>query len=115
MRAGFDVGAFLACLAFAVGVKMGATMLAGRLAGKAFWPTVHLGVALNARGAMGVVLATLALDAQLITASFYTILVLVALVTSQFAGWWLQRVKSRRPHELEFTPAGSGPVMAAGT
>ncbi len=108
LRGGFDVAALVAFMAFTVGVKIVATLVAGRLAGQGLRPSFHLAIALNARGAMGVVLATIAFDAQLIAASFYAILVVVALLTSQFAGWWLFRVKRDRPEELELTAAVRG-------
>ena len=114
LRGGFDVLAFLAFAAFTVGAKLGSTMLACKLAGKAFRPSLHLAIALNARGAVGVVLASIAFDAQLISASFYAILVLIALTTSQFAGWWLFRVRRDRPEELELVPAGATAPGAAG-
>lgn len=113
LRAGFDVAACVAFMAFTVGVKIAATLIAGRLAGQALRPTFHLAIALNARGAMGVVLATIAYDAHLIHASFYAILVVVALLTSQFAGWWLFRVKRDHPEELELGPARTAGVGAA--
>ena len=44
---------------------------------------------LNARGGPGIVLASVAFDAGIISPSFYTTLVLVAVLTSQAAGAWL--------------------------
>jgi Kef-type K+ transport system membrane component KefB len=114
LRGQFDVGMFLAFLFFAVGVKVMATLVAGRLAGKPLRPSLHLAVALNARGAVGIVLATIAYDAQLISLSFYATLVLVALITSQAAGWWLHRVKEHRPEELDLTPRRVPEGVAAG-
>jgi hypothetical protein len=49
-------------------------------------------VALNARGGPGIVLASVALDARIISPSFYSSLVLLAVVTSLVAGSWLERV-----------------------
>lgn len=113
LRGGFDVLVFVAFLAFSVGTKLLATVLAGRIAGKALRPSFHLAIALNARGAVGVVLATIAFDAALISASFYAILVLIALSTSQFAGWWLYRVKRDRPEELELSALTIGGAQPA--
>lgn len=115
LRAGFDVAACAAFMAFAVAVKILATQVAGRLAGLPARPTFHLAIALNARGAMGVVLATIAFDAQLVNAVSYAILVVVALLTSQLAGWWLFRVNRDRPHELELAPLPVGNTRPAGT
>ena len=40
-------------------------------------------------------LASVAFDAGIINAAFYTTLVVVAVLTSQAAGWWLERVLRR--------------------
>jgi hypothetical protein len=56
-------------------------------------------VALNARGGPGIVLASLAFDAGIIGLSFYTSLVLLALVTSVLAGSWLEAAL-RHGHNL---------------
>lgn len=50
---------------------------------------INLAVALNARGGPGIVLASVAYAAGIVSPSFYTTLVLTAVLTSQFAGAWL--------------------------
>ena len=50
---------------------------------------VNLSIAKNARGGPGIVLASVAYSAGIINASFYTTLVLTAVLTSQLAGAWL--------------------------
>jgi hypothetical protein len=53
---------------------------------------------MNARGGPGIVLASVAFDAKIINDEFYVALVMLAVVTSMFAGSWLERiVKSGRP------------------
>jgi Kef-type K+ transport system membrane component KefB len=49
-------------------------------------------MALNARGGPAIVMASVALDAHIISQKFYVDLVLLALVTSMMAGAWLDRV-----------------------
>lgn len=49
----------------------------------------------NARGGPGIVLASVAYEAGIINAAFYTALVITAVITSQFAGAWLRIVLSR--------------------
>jgi hypothetical protein len=56
---------------------------------------VNLAIATNARGGPGIVLASVAYDAGIINAQFYTTLVLTAVLTSQAAGAWLRFVLSR--------------------
>ena len=46
----------------------------------------------NARGGPGIVLASVALDAGIISPRFYTTLVIAAVLTSQIAGAWLDYV-----------------------
>jgi Kef-type K+ transport system membrane component KefB len=53
---------------------------------------INLSVATNARGGPGIVLASVAMEAGIISAPFYTTLILTAVVTSQLAGFWLEYV-----------------------
>lgn len=73
-------------------LKMLAAGAGARLARFNWKDSINLAVALNARGGPGIVLASVAYDAGIINAAFYTTLVLVAVLTSQAAGWWLERV-----------------------
>ena len=85
-------------LLFLVGtciVKILSVSLAGRLAGFHGLDLVNLALTTNARGGPGIVLASVAFDAGIINAKFYTALVLVAVITSQFAGAWLEYVLHR--------------------
>jgi Kef-type K+ transport system membrane component KefB len=101
LRQDFDFLAFAAILVFGCLVKAASAWLGAVASGVDRTRSLHLAIAMNARGGPGIVLATVALNAQLITAAFYAILVLLALVTSQIAGWWLQRVSRHRPDQLE--------------
>jgi len=77
-------------------VKILSVSLAGRFAGFRGLDLVNLAFTTNARGGPGIVLASVAFDAGIINAKFYTALVLVAVITSQFAGAWLEYVLHRR-------------------
>jgi Kef-type K+ transport system membrane component KefB len=74
----------LACL-----LKLAAAGTGARLAGFGWLSSVNLAVATNARGGPGIVLASVAYDAHIINATFFATLVLVAVFTSQAAGYWL--------------------------
>jgi Kef-type K+ transport system membrane component KefB len=76
-------------------LKILSVSLAGRLAGFRGLDLVNLALTTNARGGPGIVLASVAFDAGIINAKFYTALVLVAVITSQFAGAWLEYVLHR--------------------
>jgi hypothetical protein len=53
---------------------------------------VNLALTANARGGPGIVLASVAFDAGIISAQFYTTLVIAAVLTSQLTGAWLDYV-----------------------
>jgi K+:H+ antiporter len=81
--------------AFLVGscvVKILSVSLAGRFAGFRGLDLMNLAITTNARGGPGIVLASVAFDAGIISPKFYTTLVLAAVLTSQMAGAWLDYV-----------------------
>jgi Kef-type K+ transport system membrane component KefB len=80
-------------------VKLASAGIGARLAGFRWRASINLAMALNARGGPGIVLASVAFDAHIISAPFYTTLVLLAIVTSQMAGAWLDFV-SRSERDL---------------
>jgi len=95
--------------AFIVGscvVKILSVSLAGRLAGFRGLDLINLAITTNARGGPGIVLASVAFDAGIISPKFYTTLVVAAVLTSQIAGAWLDYVL-RRGWPL-LTPAAPG-------
>jgi Kef-type K+ transport system membrane component KefB len=69
--------------------------LAAKLAGFKRLDIINIAITTNARGGPGIVLASVAYDAGIISAGFYTTLVLSAVITSQIAGGWLRFVLSR--------------------
>ncbi len=87
--------------------KIGSASLGARAAGFNFGDSMNLAAALNARGGPGIVLASVALDAGIISASFYTTLVVVAILTSQMAGIWLARAMRSGQHLLSPQPVVS--------
>jgi K+:H+ antiporter len=76
-------------------IKLVSVALAAHTAGFRGLDIVNLALATNARGGPGIVLASVAFDAGIINAAFYTTLVLVAVLTSQLAGAWLDFVLRR--------------------
>jgi Kef-type K+ transport system membrane component KefB len=73
-------------------VKIVSVSLAGRFAGFRGLDLINLAITTNARGGPGIVLASVAFDAGIISPKFYTTLVLAAILTSQMAGAWLDYV-----------------------
>lgn len=68
---------------------------ASRMAGFRGLDIVNIAITTNARGGPGIVLASVAYEARIISPAFYTTLVLSALITSQLAGAWLRYVQQR--------------------
>ena len=91
-------------------LKLLSAGLGARLAGFDALGSFNLAAALNARGGPGIVLASVAFDAGIINAGFYTVLVIAAVLTSQAAGAWLDYVIKRRWALLGAEEAAVEPV-----
>jgi Kef-type K+ transport system membrane component KefB len=102
MMAAFIIGS---CL-----VKVLSVSLASRLAGFRGLDMINLAITTNARGGPGIVLASVAFDAGIISPQFYTTLVVAAVVTSQVAGAWLDYVL-RKGWPLLSTSDGMRPAV----
>lgn len=101
----FDLGFFLLFFVFACAAKWLSVYAGARAAGEAHEAAVNLGVAMNARGGPGIVLASVAFDARIIDERFYAALVMLAVLTSLLAGSWLERVlRMGRPLRPERAP-----------
>jgi len=85
----FSWSMLIVFLLLAAIVKLCSAAAGARLAGFNWLESGNLAITLNARGGPGIVLASVAFDAGIISPSFYTTLVLVAVLTSQAAGAWL--------------------------
>jgi len=111
---------FRMLLLFLIGscvLKLISVALGARLAGFRGLDVLNLAVATNARGGPGIVLASVAYDAGIINAAFYTTLVLAAVLTSQAAGAWLEYVLRKgwpllKDEKVEAAPAAEAPVAA---
>lgn len=91
----FDVSFFVVFLVYACVVKALSVYAGARVAGEKRGSAINLAVALNARGGPAIVMASVALDARVISEKFYVDLILLALVTSMMAGTWLDRALRR--------------------
>jgi len=86
----------LACVGKVVGAGLGARLAAGL----PWREAMEVGVAMNARGAMEIVLATVALDAGLIAENMFVALVMMALLTSLVSAPLLQFLQVQRGKSL---------------
>jgi Kef-type K+ transport system membrane component KefB len=89
---------FAIMLVFLVGsslISVFSSGVAAWLGGFRGLDVINIALTTNARGGPGIVLASVAYDAGIINAAFYTTLVITAVVTSQMAGAWLRFVLSK--------------------
>lgn len=110
---GVSLGMIVVFLAGSCLIKILSVSLAGRFAGFRGLDLINLAITTNARGGPGIVLASVAFDAGIISSKFYTTLVVAAVLTSQIAGSWLEYVLRKGwpllapvgPEEAETTDA----------
>jgi Kef-type K+ transport system membrane component KefB len=107
---GFSVMFFAGFLLAACTIKSISVYLGARAAGETGGSAVNLAVAMNARGGPGIVVASTAFAAGIISRPFYAVLVLLAIITSLAAGAWLERV----PRERLLVRSGDRDAEAAG-
>jgi Kef-type K+ transport system membrane component KefB len=113
----FDPLFFLGILAFATAIKAVSVYVGARAVGEDHTSSTNLAIAMNARGGPGIVLASVAFDAGIVSRSFFATLVMLAVVTSLFAGAWLDRIVRKnlplrageRPRDVD-EGAGTDPV-----
>ena len=91
----FDVAQVAVIVVAATLSKLGSVYAAGRLAGMSSRLALAIGCGMNARGATGIILASLALDKGVIDERVYVALVVMALATSLAAGPSMQAVLGR--------------------
>jgi K+:H+ antiporter len=97
----FDIVIFLGFLLLSSGLKIVGALGVGKLIRKSWSSSVNLAIGLNARGGPGIVLATIAFSAGLISEPFFVALVLIAIVTSLVTGYWLRYVLAKGRPLLE--------------
>lgn len=111
---GFSLWMTLAFLAGSCVIKIASVSLAGRLAGFRRLDLINLAITTNARGGPGIVLASVAFDAGIISAKFYTALILAAIITSQIAGAWLDYILHKGWDLLTPRTAGESSTVGDG-
>jgi Kef-type K+ transport system membrane component KefB len=84
-------------LLLAVGTKLVSATLCARAGGVSWWDSLGLGVLLNARGVTEIVVLTTGLQIGVINRTGFTLMVLMALVTTAMAAPLLRRLGHGRP------------------
>ena len=87
-------------LGAAVAGKLAGTAVASRAAGMSWREALSIGALMNTRGLMELAVATIALDAGVISPALFTIIVLMALVTTAMASPLLARVGAPVSHAV---------------
>jgi Kef-type K+ transport system membrane component KefB len=96
----FDIGSLqhlgflLALLLVAVVSKLGAGYLMGRLKGMSAHDSLGVGIVMNARGVMEMVVASIAFRAGLVDRSLFSSLLIIGIVTSMLTPMFLKRWQS---------------------
>ncbi|MDG4808044.1 cation:proton antiporter [Micromonospora sp. WMMD1120] len=101
----------VACVAVAIAGKFGACWGAARLMGEPNSVALRVGSLMNARGLMQLIALNVGLEAGVVNSSLFTVLVLVALVTTLMTTpllSWIERREAR-------VSASSGALVPAGT
>ena len=94
----FSFGFFILYLIFATIVQSVVVYFTCRAIKTDKLTSLNFAAAMNARGGPGIVLSSTAYALGIINQNFFAILVMLALVTSWMAGWWLRHVlKSGKP------------------
>jgi Kef-type K+ transport system membrane component KefB len=83
----FDLTMVLVILAAAYISKMLAAWVGGYLSHLTLGESMVVGLGISARGGMGIILATIALETRFISPAIFTALVLMAIITSISAGF----------------------------
>jgi Kef-type K+ transport system membrane component KefB len=96
----------LACVALAIAGKFGACWGAARLRGEPNEVALRVGALMNARGLMQLIALNVGLDAGIVNSALFTVLVLVALVTTIMTSPLLVYLDRRRtPVSMVVAPA----------
>jgi Kef-type K+ transport system membrane component KefB len=97
LRSPAMLGVAVAVIAVAVAGKFIGSYAGARASRLGHWPALALGAGLNARGAVEIVVAAVGLSVGVLTTQMYTVVVLMAIVTSLMAGPCLRFAVRRMP------------------
>ncbi|MCL2182031.1 MAG: cation:proton antiporter [Chitinispirillia bacterium] len=95
LDASFSVKVFLMFLLIAFVLEIAGCFIAMLSIRKGFWTSLNLGIAMNARGGPGIVLASVTFEMGIINYEFFCALILTTLISSAFAGYWIDFINRR--------------------
>ena len=91
----FSLSRFLTFLSIAFALEIIGCMIAMKCIRLDWLTCLNFGVAMNARGGPGIVLASVAFDLGVINYEFFCVLVFTVLITSAMAGYWIGFVNKK--------------------
>lgn len=91
----FAVGMFIAFLLTASLLELAGCLVAMKIIRLDWLSSINLGIAMNARGGPGIVLASITYEMGIANYDFFCALIFVTLITSAVAGWWIAYVNRK--------------------
>jgi len=91
----FSVNYFIAFLAFASFIELAGCIIAMKIIRLNWITSFNLGIAMNARGGPGIVLAMVTYDMGIINYEFFCVLIFTSLISSAFAGYWIDYINKK--------------------
>ncbi|MEZ6233755.1 MAG: cation:proton antiporter [Phycisphaerales bacterium] len=108
----FDLVLVLVVLAVAAVFKIGGCLGAAKITGSSWRDSLAVGLAMNGRGSVDVILGLLALEMGIISDKLFVALVINALVALAVSGALMQKAMGKR-REVKFTAYGSSKTFLA--
>ncbi|MDR2392221.1 MAG: cation:proton antiporter [Planctomycetota bacterium] len=91
----FRMGLFLAFLLVASAIELAGCVAAMRAMRMSWLTSLNFGIAMNARGGPGIVLAMVSYDMGIVSYEFFCVLVFTTLISSAAAGWWIDYINGK--------------------
>ncbi|HVF89262.1 MAG TPA: cation:proton antiporter [Blastocatellia bacterium] len=104
-----------AIIAVAIAGKLGGSSLAARWTGMSWRDSLSIGVLMNTRGLVELIVLNIGYDLGILPARIFAIMVLMALTTTFMTGPLLTLIRRGKTDEAELTPAASPSGQAAST
>lgn len=92
LTSNFSVPTFISFIIVVSVLELVGCVIAMKLIRLDWLTSFNLGIAMNARGGPGIVLATITYEMGIVNYEFFCVLIFTSLITSAAAGWWIDYV-----------------------